>query len=282
VDPLVPRPRRPRPVAGLPTVVPSAVARAWIAGLVAAGTLEEAGALPVARLAAEGPALAAAVLAALADDERLEADALRAHATAVAAAAGAGGATHAVRAAEALRHAALDEILAAGRLDPATTAELADRLAHVCALVAAAAAGAAGEPALTVRRTAAPAASWEAQLAPGVTLLAVEADGIERLLAAVDDGELETLMAPLAAALAEAVGPDGGLFPAGPGRWWATTRRDGDALARSLASVTGPAHHGEPLTVSVGAARCPDDGADAGSLAEHADGALFAARASGR
>src|SRR5205823_6337801 len=122
----------------------------------------------------EGPGLAAAVLATLSDDTALRRlapggnlDWLAARTAELAGASGVAGAVHAC---EALRRATLSSILAAGRIDGPTAADLADRLAHVCSLLVEAAAAHAGgeaprprtqepegEP--TVRR--ADAGSWE-------------------------------------------------------------------------------------------------------------------------
>lgn len=351
MDPLAPEPRRPRPVGGLPSADPRAVAKAWLVELVAEATLEEAAALPTAELAREGPGLAAAVVAALSDDGALMRLApggnlawLSARVAEVAGSAGVGGA---VRAAEALRRATQATILAQARLDAATTAELADRLAHVCSLVAEAAAGGArapraervaaeppapdppaddprpapvavpdppfepvalrrlpdGEehdPADLLRARAqrrAEGGSWRAAVERRLerhahdgspfALLAVEADGLERLRAAHGPGQADDLLDALERALAGELRPADQLLREEPGRYWVTAPDTGPAVARllaeRLAEAVGSAavHRGVPLTVSIGLATCPEDGDTADALSERADRGVFAARAAG-
>jgi GGDEF domain-containing protein len=338
VDPLAPEPRRPRPVAGLPAVDSRAVAKAWLVELVAAATLDEAARLPTAELAREGPGLAAAVVAALSDDNALkrlaEGGNLAWLSGRAAQLSGSTGPAGAVRAAEALRRATQSAILTEGRVDAATTAELADRLAHVCALVAEAAA--AHAPATTQAQSEAPVPEAEATLyeAPRVdprpepvappepvdllrarderraehgswetaverrlerhahdgspfALLAIEADGVERLRAAQSDGEVDELLEALERALAAELRPADQLLREEPGRYWVTAPDTGPAVGRLLAerlaeAATGAAsHRGAPLTISIGVATCPEDGTEAEALAGKADRALFAARAAG-
>lgn len=354
MDPLAPEPRRPRPVAGLPALDARAVAKAWLVELVAGATLEEAAALPAADLAREGPGLCAAVVGALSDDAALRRLGpggnlawLSARAAELAGSAGGGGA---VRAAEALRRATQAAILAEARLDAATTAELADRLAHVCSLVAEAAAGGArvpvepagssapapaqerapaepapepqhreprpepersdpaadappealGDPADALRardRRRAEAGSLDvalqrrlgrhAQDSSPFALLAIEADGVERLRAAQAAGEVDELLEALERALAAELRPADQLLRSEPGRYWVTAPDTGPTVARLLAerladgARAAAVHRGAPLTVSIGVATCPEDGDDARELAERADRAVFAARAAG-
>jgi GGDEF domain-containing protein len=125
----------PRPVADAPVgrlADGAVVAKGWLVALVEAASLSEAGEVPAAQLAAEGPALCAAVLEALGSEAAL--DRLRpggdrcALAARAAELAGAQGPAAAVGAVEALRSAAW---AALGSDD----AQLAIRLAHVCATV---------------------------------------------------------------------------------------------------------------------------------------------------
>ncbi len=207
VDPLAPEPRRPRPVAGLPAVDSRAVAKSWLLELVAAASLDDAAALPLAELAREGPGLAAAVVAALSDDVALRRlqpggnlDWLSARTAALAGAAGPGGA---VRAAEALRRAAQAEIRAAGRIDALTAAELADRLAAVCALIAESAVApgpppppVAAEPAAGAPEAAAtepPPAGEKHHPAPAGGRAEAAADGLTADLLRETDGEVVAL-----------------------------------------------------------------------------------------
>jgi GGDEF domain-containing protein len=338
-------------VAGLPVVDGRSVAKAWLIELVAAAPLEEAQRVPTEELAREGPGLATAILAALADDGALmrlapggDLASLSARAGALAGAADGPGV---VRAMEALRRSAQGALLAAARLDPTTTAELADRLAHVCALVAetAIARPAGGEAAslpearppeavpaperprddprpapleppaepaevVTLHRGGdgaepvrerterrADAGSWRAAAERGLerhrhdgspfALLAVEADGVERLLAAQADNEVDLLLDALERALAAELRPADQLLREGPGRYWVTAPDTGPAVGRLLAerlaegAAAAAVHRGVPLTLSVGVATCPEHGDDPEALAERADRALFAARAAG-
>ena len=263
-------------MAGLPAADAHAVAKAWLLELVAGASLEEAAALPTADLAREGPGLAAAVLAALSDDTALgrlapggNLDWLSARAASLAGATGAGGAVHAC---EALRRATLASIMAAGRLDATTAADLADRLAHVCSVLAeAAAAHAGGEP--PAPRAAAPATgdpapatapdplaalvapdarradagSWETAVerllerhrhdASPFALLSVEVDGLERLQSAQKGDEVDTLLEGLERALASGLRPADQLFRAEPGRYCVTAPDTGPAVGRVLAEL---------------------------------------------
>jgi GGDEF domain-containing protein len=139
--------RVPRAVADAPVgrlADGSVVAKAWLVALVDAAPLRDAAAVPVALLAADGSALCAAVLEALGSEaalDRLRAGGDRAGiAAGVAQLAGAQGAAAAVAAVEALRSAVWETL-------GADDAQLAVRLAHVCATVLEAAL--AGTPATT-------------------------------------------------------------------------------------------------------------------------------------
>src|SRR3954452_22172384 len=144
--------RVPRAVAGVPPPALAdgeAVAKAWLLELVAAAPLERAGAVPVAELAARGPALCAALLAAVGAGEELERLGPGGDRAALAADAGAlAGAVDAVAGAEAvaaLRRALWAAVRAELRdLDAAATAALAERVAHVADVVTAAVLGSVG------------------------------------------------------------------------------------------------------------------------------------------
>lgn len=313
-------------MAGLSVVDARAVAKAWLIELVAAGSLDDAAELPAADLAREGPGLAGAVLAALGDDAALRRLALGGNlawlAARAAAVTGAGGPGAAVRAVECLRRATQSAILTTGRLDAVSTAELADRLAHVCAVVAEAAAGSfASDPAGRPRRAAAagigpltgrddcaplPPARRERRAEPAswrtvverrlerhadddspFALLAIEADGRERLLAAQVDGEVDRMLEALECALVAELRPADQLLRDEPGRYWVTAPDTGPDAGRLLAdrlagaASEAVAHHGVPLAVSIGVATCPEDGDDPGTLSEAADRAMFRVRAAG-
>jgi GGDEF domain-containing protein len=135
--------RRPRPVADAPAADPVLVAKGWLLELLAAAPLEAVASVPTADLAREAPGLCAAVLEAVGSDaalDRLSPGGDRAALAARAGAlAGARSAPDAVAAVEALRAALTQALRPAGAADPALAADLGDRLAHVCSLVAAAA-----------------------------------------------------------------------------------------------------------------------------------------------
>jgi GGDEF domain-containing protein len=133
--------RRPRPVADAPGVDATAVAKAWLLALVADAPLAQAGAVPAGELARGGPALCSGVLVALGSDAELErlvggADgraplgAAAARLTGARTAAGLAAGVEALRAAtwRALRAELRDPV-------PELVADLADRLAYVCARV---------------------------------------------------------------------------------------------------------------------------------------------------
>jgi GGDEF domain-containing protein len=133
--------RRPRPVADAPGVDATAVAKAWLLALVAYAPLAQAGAVPAAELARGGPALCSGVLVALGSDAELERlvggaagppplGAAAARLTGARTAAGLAAGVEALRAAtwRALRAELRDPV-------PELVADLADRLAYVCARV---------------------------------------------------------------------------------------------------------------------------------------------------
>jgi GGDEF domain-containing protein len=283
--------RRPRPAAGVPPAALAdgeAAAKGWLLWLVAARRLGAAADLAVAELAREGPSLCAAVLEAVGSDDdlsRLEPGGDRAPlAERAGLLAGADEPAVAVAAVAALRRAlweALAEALAP--LDGAGTAALAERLAWVCDVVAAATLAA--EPEISVRDA---RGDWRAALQRGarggapLVLLAVEVDDAERLLAADGDGEAALALALSERAIRAALRPHDVVGSEAGGRLWIVTRDDGRALAARLAAAVADIElRGAALRVSVGLAALPADGADAESLAARADERLFAARAAG-
>jgi GGDEF domain-containing protein len=118
-------------------------------------------------------------------------------------------------------------------------------------------------------------------------LLAVEVDGVGRLLAAEEAGEVGQLLAELERGLASELRPADQLLREEQGRYWVTAPDTGPAVARLLAerlaesARSAASHRGIPLRVSIGIASCPEDGTDPDALAEQADRAAFAARAAG-
>jgi GGDEF domain-containing protein len=304
--------RVPRPVADAPVgslADGAVVAKAWLVALVEAAPLRVAATVPTADLAAQGPALCAAVLEALGSEaalDRLRSGGDRAPLAARAAEiAGATEAPAAVAAIEALRSAAWEAL---GSEDAA----LAIRLAHVCATVLEASLSAAAAPAPPAPPAAAPEPDvvihdarshddghepWRApierrlerQLEDGrpFSVLAMEIDDLERLLAAATGREVVEAVEAAERAICNELRPADVLVRERLGRYWLTAPEtdlaSGRALGQRLADAVSAAafHHGAPLTISIGLAVAPDDALDAEMLAAHADEGLFAARAAG-
>jgi GGDEF domain-containing protein len=309
-DGATPHRPRPRPVAGLPALDAEAVAKAWLLELLAQAPLADAAAVPVALLAAEAPALCAAIAAAVADDgalDRLQGRDPAALAARAGALAGAVAPADVVAAVEALR-TVLHRALRTGE-DAALAADTGDRLAHVCAHVAVVALGAGGrepdaapvvppdEPgAAPTARDLRPdgghvdalRAALDAPGAAPVTVLAIELDDLERLTAIEGSGPLADALTPLEAALTAAAGAGTVLVREQPGRWWLVAERTGTEAGRTLAqrlvaalAADAPVRHGAALTASIGIAVFPDDGTELAALLEHADQGVFTARALG-
>jgi GGDEF domain-containing protein len=315
--------RVPRAVADVPPPALAdgeAVAKAWLLELVAAAPLERAGAVPVAELAARGPELCAAVLAAVGSAAGLERlapggdrAALAADAGALAGAPDAAGAAAAVAALRRAVWAALRSELR--DLDAAATAALAERVAHVADAVTAAVLAPARTPSLPdarspeARRGEPPDAAappleadlavaeepWRAAVegaletyardATPFALLAIEVPDAERLVAAGGADAAALVAFERGARTAARAGDT--VVRERPGRLWIVAPGlDGDgarALAREIAEAAPgtAAPHGVPLTASAGIAACPEDGIGAPALAAQADERLFAARAAG-
>jgi GGDEF domain-containing protein len=276
--------RRPRPVADVPPAALAdgdAAAMGWVLALLAARPLRDAPTLPMAELAAEGPALCAVVLLAVGSDAALaDLDALGAHAGALA---GAGDAASAVAAVGHLRGALWESLVAAmAPLDAPTTAALAERLAFVCDTVAVAAVRGRDFRVHDVR------GDWrgaiERHVAAGrpFALLAIEANNAARLMAA-DADDAGGALAGVVEAVRGELRPGDVLGREADGCLRIVATGDGRDLAERVAAAVaaGPPVRGAPLTVSIGIAASPADGADADGLAAHADEALFAARAAG-
>lgn len=123
--------RRPRPVADAPAADPAVVGKAWLLELLRAAPLADAARVPTDRFAADAPPLCALLLDGLRSDAALED--LEALAERAAALTGAVDAAGVVRACEALRSAAWSVLHR--DLEDDLAAPVADRLAHLCALV---------------------------------------------------------------------------------------------------------------------------------------------------
>ena len=312
----------PAPVADVPPPAIAdgvAPAKGWLLALIAARELQDAPAVPTAELARDAPKLCAAILRAVGSDAEVDVSPLAARAGAMA---GAGSPATAIAAVGLLRGALWEALRATmGPLDAATTAALAERLAWVCDLVAAATVSAPREaPGLRVRdarsrsasgpegtaRDAAPAAEraapgagataldgdWRAAadrfLADGraFALLALEVDDSARLLAADPEAGASAL-ARARDAVRDELRPGDVLGCKDDGRMWLVAAElgasGGRALAERLADAVAAAAtvRGAPLAISIGLAAAPADGTDADAVAAHADEALFAARAAG-
>jgi GGDEF domain-containing protein len=276
--------KRPRPVGDVP---PAALAdgetpaKGWMLALLAARPLRDAPALPTAALAADGPALCAAILRAVGSDTALaDLDALGAHAGDLA---GVDDAAGTVAAVGHLRAALWESLtVAMAPLDASTTAALAERLAFVCDAVTVAALRGGDFRVRDAR------GDWrgaiERHVAAGLAfaLLAIEADDVPRLLAADADGASAAFVSVEEAVRGE-LRPGDVLGREADGRLWVVASGDGRDLAERVAAAVaaGPPVRGAPLTVSIGVAASPADGADVDTLAARADEALFAARAAG-
>jgi GGDEF domain-containing protein len=264
----------PAPVADVPPpgladgVAP---AKGWLLALIAARELQDAPAVPTAELARDAPRLCAAILRAVGSDAEVDVSPLAARAGAMA---GAGSAATAVAAVGLLRGALWEALMATmPPLDAATTAALAERLAWVCDLVAAAAVSAprgaerevagfrvrdarsrsasgaeriardaavAGEGAAPAAAVPALDADWRATVARFLAdgrpfaLLALEIDDAARLLAAEPTAAASALASALDAVRGE-LRPDDVLGREDDGRLWIVAAGLGASGGRALA-----------------------------------------------
>jgi len=315
------RPHRPAPVAGIVAEAAFAeqgalAAKTWLVDLLRARPLAAAGELPVADLAAGAPVLCEALLRALGSDaelDRLSDDAdLRELAEEAGRLAGAADAAGTLAAVEALRSALWAVVCEGAALsDAPRLAPLADRLAHVCAVVAGVAVAAAPATAGAGFRSAEPhgrpragpgpepdrsplwVAALERQLLDGghsnrrFALLLVDLDGAERLSLADPADGVAAAFDRVGQAIRSRVRRQDVLAHERDGRTWLIapdSGRDGAlALAERVAGAVAESAvlRGVPLTASVGIAVYPHDGRDAQALIEHAEEEMFAARAAG-
>lgn len=317
-------PRRPRPVPDAPTApfaLGTGLAKAWLLELVDAAPLDQVGQLPTAALAREAPALCAAICRALADDAALDrlarggADAPMA--ARVASLAGVTGPAGTVRALEALRSVAFAALRAElPRRDTSLLPDLADRLAHVCGVVAATACEDADAGSLDavrsthdlvephdtvvlrdVRDRSDEDAAWHDRLARRLerygrderpfALLLVEIDDFPTLLRAHDAEELAVAVQAFQRALADVATPGEVLAREEDGRHWLTLGDADASLARDVAAEIAATVRetatlrGVGVAVSIGVAACPGDGVELTPLEACADERLFLARAAG-
>jgi GGDEF domain-containing protein len=287
------------------------VAKRWLIELMAAVPLDAAAQVPTAELAADAPGVCSTVIQALASDGGLE-PALAA-APDVARLAGARDPAAAVAAAETLRNAiAMTMREEVPRDDDALLAALADRLAHVCALLAGRAAAvlagaevpaSAAAPAERDTEVAASisrpesggeefAPLWmpalERLIASGrrFALLIMELDGAERLKLAEPKEVLADVLERVGLAVRGCVRAED-ILAHETGRLWAIApgagRGGATALAQRIADAVEQAAElrGAPLTASLGVALFPDDAREPAALAGEAEESLLAARAAG-
>ncbi len=266
--------RAPRPVAGLPVLDPAELAKAWLLELIAAAPLEQAAHIRVPELTREAPAICAAMLAALANDDALVA--LEMEAARTGALAGAGDAIGVLAATEALR-AATTRALRAAIQDEATAHDTTDRLAHLTTRVAQASLAAfsdAGGPADPI---AADPITEAVENGQPFVLLTAEVVDRERWQTANPEA-----IAAATKAIDDNLRPGDRLSTDQPGRYWLiapdTDLRQARALATTLAEA---AERAGPAALAFGLAACPHDGIDAEALVAHADEALLSARAAG-
>lgn len=321
-----------RPVADAPRPAGEALARGWLIALIAGVPLTQAARIPVAELAADAPALGDAIVAALRDDEALarlapEGD-LAPLAAQTAHMAGAGDPAATAAAVDLLRTVTWGVLRTALGVDPdpRLVSDLAERLARVAAVVTAACL--AGPPAPAAADTPAPvadppflvhdarAAACDPWLRPidfalarhgrtgePFTVLLVDLDDIDRLLAVQDDGLVPdgaavgasaTAVADVSQVLEQAerllraeIRGEDALVRERAGRYWIVASGFDEAAGRALAGrVASAVHdgtvlHGAPLAVSLGMAVGPHDGATADALVARADEGAFRARAAG-
>jgi GGDEF domain-containing protein len=224
--------RTPRAVADAPVgslADGSVVAKAWLVALVEAAPLRSAATVPAARLAAEGPALCAAVLEALGSEAAL--DRLRrggdraALAEGAAQLAGTSEPAAAVAAIEALRAATWDAL-------GVDDAQLAIRLAHVCATVLESALAAAPAPAPPAAAAPPPAPAPAPSAAPPAAPLLVPPEPEVVIHDARSNGEVvaEPWRAPIERRLERQLQDD---------RPFSVLTMEIDDLDRILAAATG-------------------------------------------
>jgi diguanylate cyclase (GGDEF)-like protein len=128
---------------------------------------------------------------------------------------------------------------------------------------------------------------YEREAVPFAVLL-IEADGIERLLAAETGRDVAIAIEAVERAISDELRPADTLARESLGRYWLLAPDTNEPGARALAERVAGAvrqrasHRGAPLSVSIGVVVCPDDGADVDRLAERAEERLFGAQASGQ
>jgi GGDEF domain-containing protein len=305
----VPRRGRARPVvgAGVESLLrlEDELAKGWLLALIEDAPLAEAGAIMTEDLARDGPRICRAVVRALSDDaelRRLEpGGALEPVVSRAGEFAGAGSAEEAAGAVEALREVVWGALrMELARSADEILADAAERLSLVVELVRSAVLRRFGDGEAFVgreRRCERGAPVWVAALTDEIaravgaemplSVLLVELEEAERMLAAASASEASATFGRFAQAVREAVRRRDVLAWETDSRAWVIARDTDRAGARALGSRIVrklPAEHswrGAPLTVNVGVAVLGEDGLDAAGLIDVAERTAFAAAASG-
>jgi GGDEF domain-containing protein len=302
-----PRPRRPRAVADAPVEALAAraegIAKGWMLALLDSAPIEAAAALPAAAFAREAPLLCTGVARALASEPALNrlrdggdlADLAR-RAGSLTGATDPAAATAAVASLRSVIWAATTAALDDG--DEDLVAPLAERLAHVCDVVGAAAVAGLAEAEAEAEATPAAVSASASASAPSsldralnlgepFALLLLEIDGADRLPVTEGVEAAGDVLARAANAVRAVLGEDDLVVEESPGRLLLLLSGSGRLAAlaqaeRVAAAVErATAVRGAPLTASVGVALHPTDGADRDALAAQAEQSLYAARAAG-
>lgn len=304
MQPVAPRPRRPRPLPDAPIAAllerPAELTKGWLLALLEGMRLVEAPQVAVAELADHGPELCEAVVRALADDKELrrlepggDAVSLAVRVGQMTGAQDPGAVSRAVDRLRAVVWRALRE--SSEDPSPEQLFELGERLALVCELVRGAAlrswsrAPAAGPATKDVP-------DFESELEERIatvrgeggslSLLLVELEDAQRLAAAEGDRGAEELFGAFDGVVREIIS-DQAEVHAEPGRAWLVAAGFDRAAARALGSLLVSALRSAqpwragPLSASVGIAVLDEDGEDGAGLRAAAEEARFAAEASG-
>ncbi|MHB8657231.1 MAG: nucleotidyl cyclase domain-containing protein [Solirubrobacteraceae bacterium] len=318
-----PRRRRARPVADaaidLLTGQTEEIAKAWLLALLEEAPLDQAAAILAGELAASGPAICAAVLAAIASDLELGRIEVGGPLQAIVGGAGMSGAPrrdhagqlsdleHALRAVD-----ALGAVVWSGLRrcledpEPEHVAALSERLSAVLEVVrravlrrslSGALGSGAGLPGASTAEDAQPESLWMGAIRDEIAHACAHRAPLALLLAELGDGdrvghvELEgaatVTFEHFVAAVRGALGEQDILARESPTRAWIiapdSTRSGAIALGTRVARSVraAPPWRGAPMTVSVGVAVLGEDGLDAQALIEAAQQACFAAAAQG-
>lgn len=303
-----PRRRRPRPLPDAPVEGllgrSGELAKAWLIALVEEHPLQAADRIDVTHLTVEGPRLCERVLRAIADDVQLrrlepggDAEIVAARVGEIAGAGSAEALSLAVDCLRAVVWAGLREEF----VDPSSEQlfELAERLALIIEMVRRAALRAApGETELTeIESQGAIEVIWQQLLDASVarslregdplSLLVVELEDVDRLLAISSPEEAAAVLGAFDAAVWAAAGEQHGEVLSEAGRAWVIASGVERGAARTLAARLAAAvrsaepWRGAPLRANVGVAVLGEDGEDGAALLAAAEESRFTAQGSG-